>query len=438
MGSQLTLLGAGNAGSVAPFDPTLYGTVYGDFNPSVSSMWQDQGRSTPATADGQTVDSIQYAVSKYASIASGGPTLKLSRLNGYASLLFSGAQQLSDGTWSIGGSQSVFLVAKATAAGNGFAMDATNTSPNRVAMFISGTPAWRSYAASSSTESLLDPLGDWVIVSLINDTVGGGLLSRVSGLPNNKTGEGNSFSGINLGVAQTGASFFTGEIARLIAYNGKLNSTNETSVLSGLATMYNLPVFRCATLDAADTTLVVAMTEMTVGGTPSTPYIELDGGFDNKCYQQFASLDTHSLRSRVTVAIQVNNGANSHAPYTAAESQHVGLAIYFTDQNNFYILMISSAASGTERSVQLTKRVASVETIIASSQANVTTITTGTQYVLDLVVTAGNVVGTVYAADGVTQLVQLSAATDAGLTTGNTCLHVFATKARFYQPLTAQ
>lgn len=143
-------------------------------------------------------------------------------------------------------------------------------------------------------------------------------------------------------------------------------------------------------------------------------------------YMRLAGLDTTGMKSICTVSLSADHGTPSVGPWTAAEAKHFGLSIFETDEDNNYILMISPAASALgERSLQLVKQVAGVETILDTEiLAGLTTLT---PYIMELdrlgsggtLLTGvlkdidGNVLGTV-------------SATDTSLSAGNTGAHGFS------------
>jgi hypothetical protein len=143
-------------------------------------------------------------------------------------------------------------------------------------------------------------------------------------------------------------------------------------------------------------------------------------------YMRLTGLDTTANKSICVVSLTANHDTPAIGPWTAAEAKHFGLSIFQTNPDNNYILMISPAASDLgERSLQLVKQVAGVETILDTDI--IAGLTLGTPYIMELdrlgsggtLLTGvlkdidGNVLGTV-------------SATDTSLSSGNTGAHGYS------------
>lgn len=142
-------------------------------------------------------------------------------------------------------------------------------------------------------------------------------------------------------------------------------------------------------------------------------------------YMRLAGLDTTGMKSICTVSLLTEHGSGAVGPWTAAETCHFGLSIFETDADNNYILMISPPASAvSERSLQLVKQVAGIETILDTDV--ILGLDFDTQYIMELdrLGSGGTLVmGVLKDIDG--NVLGTVSATDTSLSTGNTGAHGF-------------
>lgn len=144
-------------------------------------------------------------------------------------------------------------------------------------------------------------------------------------------------------------------------------------------------------------------------------------------YMRLVNSSSIANKSICVVSLTTNHGTGAIGPWTAAEAKHFGLAIFQTDADNNYIMMISPAASALgERSLQLVKQVAGIETILDTEI--VAGLTLGTPYIMELDrLGAGGTLltGVLKDIDGVT--LGTVSATDTSLSSGDTGAHGFST-----------
>ena len=143
-------------------------------------------------------------------------------------------------------------------------------------------------------------------------------------------------------------------------------------------------------------------------------------------YMRLAGLSTISNKSICVVSLTENHDTPAIGPWTAAEACHFGLAIFETDADNNYIMMISPAASALgERSLQLVKQVLGVETILDTEI--IAGLTLGTPYIMELDRQGGGgtlLTGVLKDIDG--NVLGTVSATDTSLSAGNTGAHGFS------------
>lgn len=153
---------------------------------------------------------------------------------------------------------------------------------------------------------------------------------------------------------------------------------------------------------------------------------ECDAGspFPYSGYMRLDGLSTINMKTIAWVSVLQNYGSGAVPPiWTAAEVKHFGVAIYNTDPDNNYLLMISPAASAVgERSVQLVKQVATIETLLDSDI--VAGLLLNTEYRLELERVAGVLTGQVFDSSG--NLLSTVSASDTDLSSGNSGAHGFS------------
>lgn len=140
-------------------------------------------------------------------------------------------------------------------------------------------------------------------------------------------------------------------------------------------------------------------------------------------YARFNGISTISNTTIGIITITENGTSGAEGLWTAAEVKHAGISMFHTDPDNNYILMISPAASAVgDRSIQLVKQVAGIETILDTEI--VAGIALGTEYILELSRTAGVVTGMVRSLDGT--LLGTVSASDTALSSGVSGVHGYS------------
>ena len=404
--------------------PTVSGVLGIDINPFDEDVWQDVARALPANTDGSVVGSVQYATGKYISTATAGdrPLFETNVVGGKQVLRFDGSDDaLYDALHSFTNPYTVFVVVK-TSVVNKIIIDSTITGANRF--------YFNTVTTNSQFESLGVGLGYVQAEFIIFEVVVNGASGRVGVCGVCRAGNTGSaaWAGFRLGEhASLGGFNFNGDIARILGYTGALSAADRQTIRDYLSEVYDVPLWINsdyfsggeAIVDRAATSNGVNI----VNGVPT--FRQLCSGGTISGYLRISGVSTTTKISSAFFIVYSDQTSGAVGSWTANEVKHCGLCIFNTNVDNNYIGMISVAASvAGERSLQLVKQVASVETILVTGMAS-ETLQYNTRYELEVWKTVTNTVMFNTKKEDGTSLGIISVF-DTSLTTGNSGPHGFA------------
>lgn len=402
---------AGVAAAI-PEDPPFSAKRLGLFNPNSISG-----------SDGDLVASLSTLTAS----GSDRPTLRLAALNGRKALEFSGSNELYDSSWSSTMPHAVFALVRPTAAGK-YVLDATGTS-NRFRLYDdnSSNPAWTFVGATATKSVPWVCQNEWQLVhAMTNANVGIDGYEQGS----SATASTGTWAGLRLGRDKDGANGFTGKIAHVAVYASTLTAAERVCVLLWYEAAFGttrLPWYAARKQYAAANAI-------TLSGAGDATGVFVSGGTARLRQKGLASPVTYAFVTpqtwtglEITATFRVISGPPQGAagPFTSEESAHGGIGLG-PDINNFYMLMISPAASQAtpqQRDIQLVKVVAGVETLLATAMSTAT-LQFGTDYTLKAKKVGNTVTGRVYTTGGT--LLGTVSVDDTDITTGGAILHGYA------------
>lgn len=414
--------------------PNVSGTLVCDVDPS-QNTWQDAARTTVADEDGELVRSIQYATGAYLVAPSDGtrPELKVSGDLRWLRFTAGSATRLVDATFSVSKPHTVFVVARYGGT-NQVVYDSAGASSRAYHIASISNGGCIQYGQDNGVNSVLSLVaGSPGVPISVSAARRSGTIYEVfhAGTRNQGTEDVDTWTGLTLGTSYSAGAAFTGDIYRVVIYDGALTDAEINTV--GL---YLRAEYEAVWMDAGTLSTAALATDR------RGDYIRVAGGGENSAIEQsclagakisgyyhFDGLDTSDLVTTATFAVVENGTTASTTHFTAAESKHAGVGICYSDADNNYLAMISPAASAIgERGFQLVKQVSGVETVLDTEV--VAGLALDTPYTIKMWRDATHVYARLLNAAG-TVLSDLSAA-DTSLTTGETAVHGFAARHQLF------